>query len=133
MLNQYTNEVSDNNLYLYAIVRKDLEMPPGKLASQAGHAFTDSLCLALDQDPDRFHNYRNGHGGSKVVLKAKGETQLINTYNRIRELGIPCTMIVDQKHVMPPHFDGSPIITALGIGPCYRDEVYHAIKKFGCV
>jgi len=125
--------VSDNNLYLYAIIRKDLEMPSGKLASQAGHAFTDSLCQALDQSPERFHNYRTGHGGSKVVLKAKGETQLINTYNRIRESGIPCALIVDQKHIMPPHFDGNPIITALGIGPCRREEIYPIIKKFGCV
>jgi peptidyl-tRNA hydrolase len=118
---------------MYAIIRKDLDMPPGKLASQAGHAFTDSLSAALDQDPDRYHNYRQGGGGSKVVLKAKSDLQLINTYNRILELGIPCAMIVDQKHVMPPHFDGSPVITALGIGPCYRDEVHQIVKKYGCV
>lgn len=118
---------------MYAVIRKDLDMPPGKLASQAGHAFTDSLTLALDTDPDRFHSYRQNGGGSKVVLKAKSDTQLINAYNKIKETDIPCVMIVDQVHVMPPHFDGQPIITALGIGPCTREEINEYTRRFNCV
>lgn len=132
-MERYTNDVSENNLYLYAIIRKDLEMPTGKLASQAGHAFTDSLDMALREDPDRYYGYRQDGGGSKVVLKAKSDQQIINTYMRVKEAGLPCAIIVDQKHVMPPYFDGSPIITALGIGPCTREEALPFTKKYGCV
>lgn len=109
-------------------------MPPGKLAAQAGHAYTDALCNALLKDKTRFTNYRNdAKGGSKVTLKAKNETQLIKAYNELIELGIPCAIIVDREHILPPHFDGSPIITALGIGPCAQSEVKHITKKFNCV
>lgn len=109
-------------------------MPPGKLAAQAGHAYTDSLCNALATDTLRFDNYRNDEkGGSKVTLKAKNESQLITAYNKIRSLGIPCAIIVDREHILPPHFDGSPVITAIGIGPCTQDEVRHITKKFNCV
>jgi len=31
---------------------------------------------------------------------------------------------------MPPFFDGSPIATALGIGPVQRHEVSHITDKF---
>lgn len=137
ILEQYTQYVptdKSSHLYIYAIIRKDLEMPAGKLAAQAGHAYTDALCAALDQDPERFHNYRiDGTGGSKVTLKAKNESKLIKAYNQCLELGIPCAIIVDREHVLPPHFDGSPIITALGIGPCTQEEVREITKRFNCV
>ena len=59
---------------MFAIVRKDLEMPAGKLAAQAGHAYTDSLCNASE---DRVKDYRTDSlGGSKVTLKAKNENAL---------------------------------------------------------
>jgi PTH2 family peptidyl-tRNA hydrolase len=44
--------------------------------------------------------------------------------------GIPHKLIIDSGHIMPPHFDGNPIITALGIGPCCRDEIKNITKKF---
>jgi peptidyl-tRNA hydrolase, PTH2 family len=109
-------------------------MPTGKLSAQAGHAYTDSLSNALTQDPDRYHNYRNDSlGGSKVTLKAKNENQLINAYNKCLEAGIPCSIVVDREHILPPDFDGSPIITALGIGPCTKSESKLITKKFQCL
>lgn len=119
---------------MYAIVRKDLEMPPGKMVAQAGHAYTDALYASYDKDPSRFTNYRvDGKGGSKVTLKAKNENQLIKAYNDCLDAGIPCAIVVDREHILPPHFDGSPIITALGIGPCTKEEIGHITKKFNCL
>ncbi len=109
-------------------------MPIGKLAAQAGHAYTDTLYQAHDTDPKRYHAYRiDGTGGSKVTLKAKNESKLIQAYNDCIALGLPCAIIVDREHILPPHFDGSPIITALGIGPCTKDEVKQVTKKFNCL
>lgn len=124
----------ENHLYQYAIIRRDLDMPPGKLSAQAGHAYTDSLADAEIIDPERVIAYRNaGEGGSKVTLKARNVNQLLKAYKAALEAGIPCALIVDQHHVLPPHFDGKPIITALGIGPCTQDECRHFTKKFNCV
>lgn len=109
-------------------------MPAGKLAAQAGHAYTDALFVAQQQDPQRVINYRNEQlGGSKVTLEAKNEQALLKAYNEIRQLGIPCSIVVDTGHILPPHFDGSPIITAIGIGPCKKSECHAITKKFNCV
>lgn len=103
-------------------------MPVGKLSAQAGHAYTDALS---NSDPTLFKEYNKG--GSKVTLKAKNEQQLLVAYYQVMDLGIPCAIVVDRTHILPPHFDGSPIITALGIGPCTKDEVKSITKKFNCV
>lgn len=124
----------DNHHYLYAIVRKDLQMPPGKLAAQAGHAYTDALVQAQNQDPDRFNTYRrDGEGGSKITMQGKNVNALIKAYEQALDEGLPCALIVDQEHVLPPHFDGSPVITAVGIGPCTQAEARAITKRFQCV
>lgn len=123
----------DSHLYLYAVVRKDLEMPTGKLAAQAGHAYTDSLLHSSEISPERFTNYRTGNGGSKVTMRAKNAGALIRAYEEAIEIGLPATLIVDKHHVLPPHFNGEPIITALGIGPCTQSEVRDITKRFRCV
>jgi PTH2 family peptidyl-tRNA hydrolase len=109
-------------------------MPPGKLAAQAGHAYTDVLDLAQKSSPEIALRYRNReNGGSKVTLKAKNTNQLIKAYEDLIDLGIPATLVVDQGHILPPHFNGNPIITALGVGPCTQFEVKQITKKFQCV
>lgn len=123
-----------NHLYMYAIVRRDLDMPPGKLSAQAGHAYTDSLMSALEISEDLVKDYRNlDKGGSKVTLKSKNLNQLLKAYDKAKELGLPCALIVDQHHILPPHFDGSPVVTALGIGPCTKEACKEITKKFNCV
>lgn len=109
-------------------------MPLGKLSSQAGHAYTDALRKCLIKDPKRYEDYFNPDlGGSKVCLKAKNENQLIKAYNQALYAGLPCAIVVDKNHILPPHFNGSPIITALGIGACTKEEVRHINKKFNCL
>lgn len=124
----------DDHLYMYAIVRGDLEMTPGKLSAQAGHAYTDSLFVCLDENSERAREYRSPEkGGSKVTLKSKNEIDLLMAVDACREKGVPHALVVDHGHVMPPFFDGSPIITALGIGPVTKMEVKDITKRFGMV
>lgn len=106
-------------------------MPAGKLAAQAGHAYTDALCEALDTDPERFWSYRrNGIGGSKVAVLAKNEAALHRALAEARSAGIPASLITDEGHVLLPHFTGAKIITALGLGPCTKAECRHITKRF---
>lgn len=94
----------------------------------------DAYAHALDVAPDIALKYRSpAHGGSKVVLRSKNQNQLISAYLKAMELGIPCALVADRHHVLPPHFDGSPVLTALGIGPCTRDQARQITKKFQCV
>jgi PTH2 family peptidyl-tRNA hydrolase len=110
-------------------------METGKLSAQSGHAYTDVLDFASKADPERVTGYRNlNTGGSKVTLKARNENQLIRALNEAKLAGIPAVPVVDANHVIPNSpFDGSPIITAIGIGPCTQDEVRHITKRFNCV
>jgi PTH2 family peptidyl-tRNA hydrolase len=117
-------------LNLYALYRADLEMPPGKLAAQCGHAYDLAHDLAKLARPDITAQYKGSGNGTKVCMYAKNEHQLARAYEDAKAAGIPVVIIADRGHVLPPHFDGNPVITALGIGPAYRDEVEHFMKRY---
>lgn len=119
---------------MYAVVRRDLEMETGKLSSQAGHAYTASLFECIDSNPEHAHRYRHGiNGGSKVTLYCRDEREIRQLEERCREAGVPHALFTDEGHVLLPHFDGSPVITALGIGPVPRATAKPLVKKFKCV
>ncbi|MNR71456.1 peptidyl-tRNA hydrolase [compost metagenome] len=117
-------------LNMYAIYRQDLDMPAGKLAAQCGHAYCMAHERAQQMRPDITAGYKGTGNGTKLVMYAKNLAQLIRGYREAQAAGIPCELIIDRGHVLPPHFDGEPIITALGIGPAFKDEVAHITKRF---
>lgn len=123
---------TDDKLYLYALIRADLQMPPGKLSAQSGHAFTDALWACFDEDPDTALSYRRDEaiGGSKVTIKAKNLAQLERAMRECEDAGIPHALVTDRDHVLLPHFTGAPIVTALGIGPCTKAQCRHITKRF---
>lgn len=106
-------------------------MPAGKLSAQAGHAYTDALCAALDTDPELFWSYRrNGIGGSKVTVLAKNEAALHRALAEAQAAGIPAALITDEGHVLLPHFTGAKVITALGLGPGTKSDLRFITKRF---
>lgn len=105
-------------------------MPAGKLASQAGHAFLNSYLKALTDRPETAVAYQADGLGTKVCLVAPSESRLLHAYEQALAAGLPCALITDHGHILPPHFDGSPIVTALGLGPARRDDVRAITKRF---
>jgi PTH2 family peptidyl-tRNA hydrolase len=99
-------------------------MTAGKAASQAGHAFLDAFIKA----PSNLTQAYLADGGTKIVLSVSGEKELCDVYYRARMANLPCAMVIESEHVMPPSFDGSPIVTAVGIGPVPKEEA-RAITK----
>ncbi len=103
-------------------------MTPGKLAAQLGHAFhysvTDKNNYPLIQKYET-----PSLGGSKVCLYSRDEQQLIQIKSKLDFIGIPCKLVIDSNHVHPPHFDGQPIVTALGIGPCTKKDTKKILSK----
>jgi peptidyl-tRNA hydrolase len=109
-------------------------MPPGKLAAQAGHAYTDALWACLDEAPDQALAYRTtGIGGSKVTIQSRNLGQLERAARECAEAGIPHAVVTDSDHVLLPHFTGAPIVTALGIGPVTQAQCRHITKRFQVV
>jgi PTH2 family peptidyl-tRNA hydrolase len=108
-------------------------MPPGKMAAQAGHAFLEALLTAQKASPANATLYVADPPGTKVVLRAKSLYELERTRYECDRLGIPHALITDSGHVLPPHFTGAPIVTALGFGPATRDEVGRLTRRLALV
>jgi PTH2 family peptidyl-tRNA hydrolase len=101
-------------------------MTAGKAASQAGHAFVESFAKA---DPQIAESYVAADGGTKIVLSAPDLQSLLKVHGAAFDAGIPCAVIIESGHVMPPVFDGSPVITAVGIGPVERAKARAFTKQ----
>jgi len=115
-------------------------MPPGKMAAQAGHAFVEALRDASSNwDTDSvahqdYITYRDERPGTKVVLVAPDEEALRRIWEYAwRFYEIPAALVFDSGHVMPPHFDGSRILTAVGLGPCTKRRAAPVTKGLALV
>lgn len=106
-------------------------MPPGKMASQACHAAKNVAILAAQTDPDLLRLYQGPDFiGTQIILMAKNEDHLLLAFEKAKAEGLITSLIVDRNHIMPPHFDGSPITTALGIGPCTQEQARKITRPF---
>lgn len=100
------------------------------MAAQAGHAFTGAYLRAIEQNPNIRPLYEIDDGpGTKVCLKIDNEWKLRKLMKKIEAMGLPCYLVIDSGHIMPPHFTGAPIITALGIGPATREQLGTTLAK----
>lgn len=97
-------------------------MSQGKAIAQAGHAYTDTLLLALDDKDPSAAAYAALKPGTKIALTGGDAEALRDLHVRLRAAGLPAALIVDSGHIELPDFDGSPTITALGIGPIDRRQ-----------
>ena len=102
-------------------------MTAGKAAAQAGHAYLESF---LHAPPRLQRDYRADSMGTKIALIAPFLGDLLWAQAICRRHWFPHALITDEGHVMPPHFDGSPIVTALGIGPIDRETIGFITDRF---
>ena len=102
---------------LYALLRADLSMPPGKLASQAGHAF---LGAYLSADGPRRAAYDQFGLGTKVCLSVPNLPVLLRAFDAARTRGLPCFLVEDTGRNTT--FHGVPTLSAVGIGPLFPPE-----------
>ena len=97
------------------VIRSDLKMSRGKLASQVGHAAVDA---AHNSERKIISAWRET-GQKKVVLKAKNEQELLALKEKCEKLKLQCSLIKDAGRTeLHPG-----TITALGIGPDEEDKI----------
>lgn len=109
-------------------------MSSGKLAAQVLHAGRLSLLAYLKDHPGQSDAFlRENCVGSAVVLQAPHTSHLLRHYEQAQDLGLPCALFEDSGHVLPPHFDGNKVITALAIGPAPRDLIRPILKRYSLV
>ncbi len=90
------------------IIRTDLKMDKGKIASQAAHA---SVAAFLEADIAKREKWL-AHGMKKIVLKVKSEKELIDVYKKAKREKIRSVLITDAGLTQI-----EPSNTSVGIGP----------------
>jgi peptidyl-tRNA hydrolase, PTH2 family len=103
-------------------------MSPGKIASQAGHAYLGAFLKCQDLNPSVLAEYLKSFPGTKVCLKAKHLAALLRAQAQAQSARIPCSLITDSG--CPNFFNGQPIITALGLGPANENQIKHITRRF---
>lgn len=85
--------------------------------------YLHSTRYAQTDHPEQVDGYQDGGVGTKVCLKASTEMDLEKIFIDANKAGVPCSRIEDSGHVIEGTvFDGSSILTAVGIGPIRRDQ-----------
>lgn len=123
------------------LIRSDIDIPVGKLAVQVAHASVNailkkannttmkimrnddieqSLVIPLDSE---LSNWLNGEY-KKITLKVKNEKDLQKYYNKAKDLGLPCSYIIDNGHTVFTE----PTATCVAIGPA-NEEIIDSITK----
>lgn len=102
------------------VVRADLKMGKGKIASQSGHASIASFLKSDKRDREKWIK----SGMKKVVLKVSSEKELKDLYKLAKKEKLPCELIIDKGLTQIP-----PSITALGIGPSEDKKIDKITRK----
>lgn len=99
------------------VLRTDLGMGKGKIASQAAHASIEAFLKTQKKDSFLAENWLR-QGMPKIVLKVKSEKELLELFEQAKKR-FSCALIRDAGRTQVE--EGS--ITALGIGPVSGNEV----------
>lgn len=116
--------IAASELRMWLFIRKDLPMPSGKLAAQAGHGFGTCLLLTAERDPELSQTYLEQAQG-KVSVGVKDEDELLKVVEACREEGLVAVVVKDAAHTV---FE-APTWTVGAVGPCYRHELPKKVAR----
>lgn len=98
------------------LVRKDLNMPCGKLAAQVAHAAVKAV---LKVDNYVYDNW-NKQGSTKIVLGVSDYSELVSYFNLAVNQQLPCSLIVDEGRTI---FNNNYHTTTVAIGPAKVEDI----------
>ena len=105
----------DEEIKFVIVVRKDLDMACGKIATQVGHACSSVVYNNIDV----VYNWINYGNQKKAVLKIQSERELIDIMKKAQAYGIITTVIRDAgKTQIEPN-----TMTCCGFGPDYSTKL----------
>ena len=103
-------------------------MSPGKIASQAGHAFLGAFFNCDHPTQVEYHKELPKSPGTKVCLKIPSDVDLFRAEYEAKQAGLPVFRVIDSG--CKDFFGGKPIVTALGIGPARKEQIKHITERF---
>ena len=100
------------------LVRVDLKMSRGKLASQCAHSSVEATLKTLKDNKEKIKEWQKD-GMKKVILKVESEKELL-MYNQIaKDSGLITSLITDAGKT----FFKEPTKTCLAIGPDNEEKI----------
>jgi PTH2 family peptidyl-tRNA hydrolase len=125
------------------VIRKDLNMRKGKIASQAAHAATKILLEEMhkeiryhrSEDPNLDYDEltltltcRRGRAlfdwiegiFTKITVSVNSEDELLAVHAKAKEVGLLTSLIQDAGLT---EFGGVPTYTAVAVGPAWSEEI----------
>ena len=103
-------------------------MNPGKIASQAGHAYLGTFLQCKDSSIiSEYHKEFPDHPGTKICLQGN-LAQIYRAQFEADQIGIPNFLTIDSG--CPNFYNGEPIVTALGLGPSTKEQIQNITKHF---
>jgi len=113
------------------VIRKDLNMRKGKCVAQGAHASLkvaielERQCVMWKGHPSfqkMYGIYMEWMSGlqTKVCVGVSSEQELQSIYDRAKDAGLPCALIVDAGKT---EFDGVPHKTSCAVGPAECSEI----------
>ena len=103
------------------IVRTDLKMGKGKIASQCAHASLAAFLKANDIDKNLWIR----EGMKKIILKVKSEKELLDLHKLATKSKLPNELITDRGYTQVE----PGTITTLGIGPADEKKIDRVTGK----
>lgn len=100
------------------IIRKDLKLGTGKIASQVAHAAIGSMNKLLQTNPEIVKRWER-EGSKKVVLKVKDLNELKTIESIVKKMKISNFLVTDAGLTQVK----ASTITALGIGPVEEEKI----------
>jgi len=108
------------------VVRNDLKIGKGKIASQVAHASVTAFFEVYKKNKELAEKWLE-EGQKKVVLKVNSLEELLQIYKKATEKNLIAVIIQDKGFTQIP--EGT--ITCIGIGPYYSkiiDEITSSLK-----
>ena len=102
------------------VLRKDLNMRKGKMVAQGAHA-----SIKAAWEAERKKGYADiylewfSELQTKICVGVDSEAELLATYEKAKELGLPCSLIRDAGLT---EFN-EPTLTAVAVGPAPESQV----------
>jgi peptidyl-tRNA hydrolase, PTH2 family len=118
------------------VVRKDLNMRKGKIASQVAHASTQSITkylrdinegsiLLIPKEHPMWYWTKESY--TKIVVSCKDEKELLEIMEKAKEVKVDTTLITDLGFT---EFHGIPTNTCLAVGPDTVEKVDLLVKNY---
>lgn len=114
-------------LKMWLVVRKDLDIPKGKLAGQSGHAFEGlTASLFASEELARLYQEYRAHNTPKIVVYCKNLAALDRAESECIAAGIPVYRVTDAGRTVFPE----PTQTVMALGPALRTSLPKFVAGF---